>query len=407
MITLLVIWTLRSLALACVVGGGLRLAGVRNPYVRKTAWTAVLAAILVMPLLMQLRTLAIQAPIRVRAAQLVSPGQVTHHPALPLLGIIYLVGVLLFASHYAAALLRMARIRTRANQVSGAWTQRLDVRRSATLGTPATFGRTILLPRDFERWSADQRAAVIAHERAHVLGFDCHRLWLARLYVCLCWFNPLSWWLARRLGTLAEETSDAAAVQVLGDGPRYAEMLLAFASRAAAPSTVAAMARSDLPARIERIIGAKTLSVPPRRSRSLLMVAGLVPVVAFCALLQPRPARQVSAANVPTRGSADHTDLSVHGSTANSRVIRTAYPPAATRAGITGWAYVRVTVDPQGRATRAWLVKVVPAHVGFGPAALRVARSLRYDNPSGRTLVETLPVKFALSVPRNAPPKTL
>lgn len=407
MITLLAAWTFRSLALACIVGAVLRLGGVRNPYVRKTVWTAALAAALVMPLLMQLQGLAIRAPIPELAPRITSPGLVIYHAAPPVLEMLYLLGVLLFAGHYAIALLRMARVTARADRVSGAWTQGLDVRSTAALRTPATFARTILLPPGFERWGAGQRTAVIAHERAHVLGFDCYRLWLARLYVCLCWFNPLSWWLARRLGALAEETSDAAAMQELGDGPRYAEALLDFAARAATPRSpvVAAITRSNLPARIERIIGGEAPPAPPRRWRSLLAASGLVPVLMFCALLQSRPASWVHAATAPLPAAAHHSGLHVPGSAANLRIIRKAYPAAAARAGITGWAYVRVRVDPRGHVIGAWLLSVVPANAGFGPAALQLARTLHFRNSTGRTVMSLLPLKFALSAPRNAPPK--
>ena len=406
MIDLLAAWTFRSLALACFIGGLLWLARVRNPYLIKTVWTTVLAAALVMPVMIHLHGLVIHSPIALIHPVTASPGVPMRHASVSLLWTLYLISVALFGTHYAGSFLRMARIRHRARRETGDWTQGLDVRSSEALRSPATFGRTILLPSSLVNWDDVQRTAVIAHERAHVLGLDCYRLWLARLYVCFAWFNPLSWWLARRLITLSEETSDAAAVQALGDGPRYAETLLEFATRAAAPSPVAAaMTRTNFSARIERIIGTDPPSTPPRRSRSLLAVAAAVPALAVCTLLQFQPAYRVHAADASTASPAHHSSFRVLFSATNQKLMRGAYPAHAAHARISGWAIVRVIVDAHGHATHAWVVRVAPAHMGFGKAALRVAKGFQYHNPTGHTVVKTLPVKFALAMERKPSPK--
>lgn len=50
----------------------------------------------------------------------------------------------------------------------------------------------IVLPRDFEeRFSVEERALVIAHERAHIAAGDTQINALAALIQCLNWFNPL------------------------------------------------------------------------------------------------------------------------------------------------------------------------------------------------------------------------
>ncbi len=43
--------------------------------------------------------------------------------------------------------------------------------------------------------------------------------------------------------------------------------------------------------------------------------------------------------------------------------------------------------------------------MGFGKAALRVAKGFQYHNPTGHTVVKTLPVKFALAMERKPSPK--
>ena len=408
MIDLLAAWTFRALALALLVGGILRLARVRNPFLGKTVWTAVLTAVLIMPVVIRLHGLAIHTPIPILRPMAASPGVAVRHTSVPFLWALYVLGVALFALRYAGSFSRMAWIRHRACRVRADWTQQLDVRSSQAIASPATFGRTILLPTSFADWDADQRAAVIAHERAHVLGFDCYRIWVARLYVCVAWFNPLSWWLAGRLTTLAEETSDDAAVHAIGDGPRYAETLLEFAARAAVPSPVAAaIVRSNISRRIERIVGTDPPSAPPQRSRSLLAAATAAPALVLCALLQFQPAYRAHAAEASTHLAATHSSLGVPASVANLKLIRGAYPVHAVRTRTSGWAYIKVTVDSHGHATHVRLIKVVPAHTGFGNAALRVAQTLRYHNTTGHTVVATLPFKFMFPGQQHSSPNHL
>ena len=95
-----------------------------------------------------------------------------------------------------------------------------DVRLSARVRSPATFGTTILLPVDAHAWPADRLDAVLAHERAHVRSRDGYWSWLAQLHAAVFWFNPLGWWLQRRLEALAETTSDDAVVAARHDPDR-------------------------------------------------------------------------------------------------------------------------------------------------------------------------------------------
>ena len=127
-------------------------------------------------------------------------------------------------------------------------------------------------------------------------------LWLAKLNAHLFWFNPLAWWVERRLAALAEQTSDDAAVESLGNRADYAEILLGLAAeRSSALAT--AMAGSNLSSRIERILSGVALSTVLKRWQLALTVAAILPAVAAAAaaICCAGPAPGFSP---PTRGPA-------------------------------------------------------------------------------------------------------
>lgn len=409
MITFLAAWSLRTLALSAALAAALALTRTRNAYWRKTLWTAALAGILAMPLLMHLPIGALSTTSTPLARHVLTPQFALRPAASVSLASLYAAVAAALLLYYGGGLVRLAALRAAARVICAPWARGLDVRSSAALAHPATFGTTILLPANYEEWSEFERTAILAHEQAHVHARDCYRLWLARLHQCLCWFNPLAWWLTAHLGALAEATSDAAAIRRVGDGPRYAQLLVEFATRtlerghgAHLPPGAAALFRERLSTRVEHILGAIAPQQPPARNALRLGIAALASAVLVCALVHVEPAAALQARTPQTR-HAIFLPRSRH----NLRVLSTSrYPPLAVQRGIQGMAYVRVTVDAQGRATSIRLLHVTPAGVGFAAAALRFARALHYGNRAHRTEVTTLPVKFALAPPAASAPRS-
>jgi beta-lactamase regulating signal transducer with metallopeptidase domain len=163
------------------------------------------------------------------------------------------------------------------------WTAGSDVRLSATVATPVTFGSTILLPAECLDWSPMKRQAVLAHERSHVARGDFHVLLLATLHRAVFWFRPFSWWLLNELAETAELVSDDAAIETLGDRPCYAAILLDVAQSARPIGAGIAMARTrGALKRVDHILAA---SVPPSPrlgwDKWALVVASLAPLVAI------------------------------------------------------------------------------------------------------------------------------
>ncbi|MEO5566403.1 MAG: TonB family protein [Luteimonas sp.] len=98
-------------------------------------------------------------------------------------------------------------------------------------GLPAVMGwwhPEIILPADFDtRYSVDQRALVLAHERTHIARGDLHVNAFAAALRCVFWFNPLLHFAAHRLRHDQELACDASVVaRHPGARRAYGEALL-------------------------------------------------------------------------------------------------------------------------------------------------------------------------------------
>jgi beta-lactamase regulating signal transducer with metallopeptidase domain len=315
---------LRSFALGGVVCLSLRFLRVHNPQARMTAWTLVLMASLSMPVVMHWATVTIPAyspPPDVAVAP-VSPASTTPATVQPSESLtakisrppaaandsisaypheassvdsslaaidwpslamgLYLAVAVSFLLRLAIGLALTWRMVRKSRPISEDWTAGSDVRLSAAVATPVTIGTTILLPAECRDWSPIKRQAVLAHERSHVVCGDFHVLLLATLHRALFWFSPFSWWLLNELAETAELISDDAAIEILGDRPCYAEILLDVAGSARPISAGIAMARTrGAVKRVEHIL-AVDVPPPPRLGwgRRSLIAMSIAPLVA-------------------------------------------------------------------------------------------------------------------------------
>ena len=258
----------RSALVACLVGAVLVVARVRSGGVRHAAWTAVLAAMLLMPLLpyaipaapvpfaeqlplpsrgmvpaqRDLSAVALPAPPSATVTSPVSPtqpGLTTVRPSdeppsrRSLTSLIVSAGValyLLVALVLLARLLRGWRLASRL--VASAAAVDTLVCESDQVAVPLTMGLTagrIILPSGWRDWPAATLRAVLAHERAHVRRRDALVSFLADLNCCLFWIHPLAWWLKRTLTATAEHACDEAGVAEFRDPQEYARVLIDMA----------------------------------------------------------------------------------------------------------------------------------------------------------------------------------
>jgi TonB family protein len=236
------------------------------------------------------------------------------------------------------------------------------------------------------------RAAVLAHERSHVSARDCQIQWFAGVHVCVFWFSPLSWWLQRHLGTLAEDSSDDAALRDTVDRAQYASLLLQTAqSRRCAPLAIS-MAGGNLGRRIDRVLSERKLSAVPAPWRRLLLALLVLPAAALAA-----------GAASPTAAARDSNDNATVAKTDKAYIVTFGggmeawYPTAAKRNGIKGLVQLAVTLDEAGQLRDSVVVSESPEGMGFGDAAKGVAQTFSYANPTGHPTTLVFNVKFELT----------
>jgi len=173
---------------------------------------------------------------------------------------LYLAVVLLLVARVLVLVRRAWGLVERAEVVEG---YGVEVRESDEVMVPMTVGwrrKVVLLPAGWRGWDEFALRAVMAHEVEHVRRGDWGMSLVAALNRAVFWFHPLAWWVERRLLGLAEEACDGAAIAVVGDGRRYAEVVLGFAAVMSGAGSrldwaATAMARSSrVGGRIERIL---------------------------------------------------------------------------------------------------------------------------------------------------------
>ncbi len=163
----------------------------------------------------------------------------------------------------------------------GVWTQ-VELRRRSNRAMPLVWGLfhpTVLLPNDCDSWSPGRRRAVLAHELGHVVQRDIYLALISHLACAVHWFNPLVWWLQRRLTLERELACDQLVVDHGVPSAIYADHLLetAMAYRGGASLSPVMAARSQLEGRIMALL--ENTSRPQLTRTHKWWMAALVPLV--------------------------------------------------------------------------------------------------------------------------------
>jgi TonB family protein len=408
----------RSLALGVVVWLAMRLLRPRNPHLHKTVWITVLLASIAMPFVLKWGV-APRVDLATFTALVQSEGPAAHTAAahsglgaqafmesLPMGAItaVYALVALALLARFAVGLLGISRLRRVAEPFAGRSKGSFDIRVSSKILSPATFGSTILLPASSAEWSEQKLTAVLSHECSHVKNRDCYMQWLARLHACIFWFNPLAWWLQRRLAELAETTSDDAVIAATADRTGYADVLLEIARHPTPGRVVMSAAQPNISARIDRIISNTPPASPPRRWVRALAVAVLIPPFIMAAA-NTSPAGHEGNAKpaLPERFKPEPPNpdplapkVIQFGELANLSAV---YPIEAKRLGREGIVVISSMIDADGRVLDATVIDEYPTDVdyGFGAAARNVAYTMRFSNPRGEVTRVKFRVKFELS----------
>jgi beta-lactamase regulating signal transducer with metallopeptidase domain len=264
-------------------------------------WTAPLAAA---ASLLPARTVTVEAPAAGLPAIVTSGAQPLAEAAVgqAVSGLLFDPALALFPAWLFGAAAFLALLMWRQLGFSrqlGRLTPEAGVYRSEAPGVgPAVIGALrprIVLPADFEaRFSPEERAVVLEHERAHLRNGDHWINGLTALAQCLSWFNPLVHLAAFHLRLDQELACDAVVLTRHPQARRsYAEALLKTQiSAAALPLGCAWPARAPHPLKL-RIAMLKDAPSGPRRVAGLAFAAAVSVAAGAAAWAAQPPKSQV------------------------------------------------------------------------------------------------------------------
>ncbi|QEF98389.1 Regulatory protein BlaR1 [Stieleria maiorica] len=214
--------------------------------------------------------------------------------------LIYALGVALWLARILRSWVRLRRIAREASRFPDADTELVqtcmsriglekmpDCRVSSAISSPLTFGMmhpVILVPRQFESFTADQRRHCLLHEMAHVVRRDAWWNWVAEITAAVYWFHPCVHWARIQLRRSREDAADDAVMRT-GERPAsYSRSLLEISQQIAgkmANPSVAIHSGTNLEQRIRRIV-APTLRLDQQpRWAVALLAAGFVSIAAI------------------------------------------------------------------------------------------------------------------------------
>lgn len=183
----------------------------------------------------------------------------------------------------------------------------IECRVGAAINSPLVTGwrnARLWLPEACSEWPEEQLQAVLHHELAHVKRRDAIWQSLGSLASAFWWWNPLVWWLARRLRSESEFAADEVVLCGRASGPDYAETLVRVASTVGTAPCVSAglpmIGRSPIEQRVRAI-----LTENPFRGRAGWMgVTGAAVVLAgglIAAAVVAQSANLIGAAGPPLK----------------------------------------------------------------------------------------------------------
>jgi beta-lactamase regulating signal transducer with metallopeptidase domain len=225
----------------------------------------------------------------------------------------YGLGILVFLIRWASAYRRLAGLRNRARQASpevyaelariaGPQARPVCLLESDQLAGPVTWGvlrPVIMIPADVVRARDVRRLRYyLAHEWAHVARRDFATWHFATFLQMLLFYQPLFWWLRRRLAVCMDQLADADASEQGSSTADYAEFLVKLARLRLAPNSPLMLGMGDRRSTLrERVLFLLNDMSRPRptcpRGKSLaigaavLLLAVLVSVVRLDAEVAP------------------------------------------------------------------------------------------------------------------------
>ncbi|MBN69609.1 MAG: hypothetical protein CME32_10050 [Gimesia sp.] len=150
---------------------------------------------------------------------------------------------------------------------------------------------------------------IFLHELAHLARRDCLYFLLARLATAVLFFQPLVWWLSRRMEQLADDICDDYVIHYGSGRKHYANTLVDFAERLPAPALTTEVGlamvsqRSALSRRVLRILDTSrvlTLRLPVKWG-ALILLLGISATTSAALLVTTRAEESAPQQDAPAQ----------------------------------------------------------------------------------------------------------
>jgi len=212
------------------------------------------------------------------------------------------------------------------------------VRISEDIASPfiSCLGRpTLVWPAAMAGGELERFQAVLAHELAHLARRDHWTMWLELVAMQFLWFNPLVWYLRRRLEETRELACDALALESAEiDRGGFAELLLSLSS----PDRLSLSSTAPLAAGIGSAFHRRLAMLFCDRASGRISLAGLLVAGLFAAAALPGWAQTADDPKPKATTPAPLTAKPDSGATGAIEPKTTTDSPAATRPDSDDWS---------------------------------------------------------------------
>jgi beta-lactamase regulating signal transducer with metallopeptidase domain len=371
-------WSLQAGVLALAAALLSRLLPVDRPPARLALAQALLAAVLLLPLVQPWHAVAATvswslAASGVPAADPTGPGEpAPAPPAWPVwVAAVLLAGAALRLLRLAAGLARLRTLGRMSRPLElPSWLRslrdelapRARFLLSGEPGTPATFGvrrPVVLLPPAFESMDRERQEAVVLHELVHARRLDWLALVLEDALKAVLFFHPAVHWLVGRVRIAREQTVDGAVVRRLGRRDAYLDSLVEVARLAADARAVPAapfLRESHLRERVDLLLKEVFMS----RARIVAHV-GLTAAAVLLAVSWAASAVPLQTAKPAREGTiAISDDVTAPAEPKLVQQVKPVYPPDAKKDGVEGVYVIDLTIGKDGAIQDAKLAASAP-----------------------------------------------
>jgi len=242
-------------------------------------------------------------------------------------------------------------------------------KKSKEITSPFSFGLIspkIILPVDSDVWSESMIEDVLVHEASHIKRFDWMTMLTCHVIASIYWFNPLCWFVLRKVNEEAENCCDAAVMRHGQTNACYAENLLTIAKRSRDNHRLFVQMIADerfLPKRIEQILENNMDSKISRKFILFLTVSvfGLLVIFGNMQIVTTH-AQQSSSELFPISAAIPE------------------YPTRASSRGIEGWTQVQFTVNSNGNVIEDSIIVLDEEPPGvFNRTSVRAAAQFEFS----------------------------